>query len=1052
MRRKTRTRAAVFIAVLSMALVPATTAAADNIPPTANSQVVQTLEDTPRALTLSGSDSDGDPLTYTIVSQPGNGTLTGTAPALTYRPDANFNGTDTFTFRVSDGRGGTAQAVAELTVAAVNDPPVAPDLAVTTNEDAAKPINLGATDVDGDALTYSVVVPPANGTLTGTAPALTYLPSADFNGADGFMFVVDDGTSVVSATVGIDVVPVNDAPRAFHGAATTPEDTATSLTIAGTDIDGDAITYRILTPPARGSLIGVAPHLTYTPTTNVAGDDSFTFEVDDGPLTSTAATISIAVGPVNDQPVAIDTAVSIDEDVATTIAVGGSDVNGDVLTFEVLVQPAHGVLSGAGPAFQYTPAPDFFGADSFTYRVDDGQSTSEPATVTIDVSPVNDPPVASDRSVSVAEDGLLAVNLLATDVDGDPLTYAIDVAPLHGTLAGTAPTLTYAPAADYNGADSFTFAVQDGVGGGATTRFDVTVTPVNDLNPNALRMLSGPGHAGLYGWGAATMLDGSVLIGDYWNYRIQHYAKNGTLLGTFVNNVGFGATQHQSPYGIAVDPRNGDVYFADTDRYNVDKYDAAGNFLLTFGTQGDGVGKFLYPSRVAVASDGRVFVADSWANMITVHQPDGTEIDTFGTFGSLDGQLKQPHGIAFDQYDRLWVADTMNHRVQVFDADGNFLFKFGSKGIAVGLFKGDLRGVAVDKVNSWAYVVDAEGNRIHKFDLTGAFITRFGTAGSGLGQFSDGGREVAVDGDGNVWVGDMPQFRAQKFSPTGVPLLAVPTPAQPPPLGLVNGPRGVAVDALGKVFVTDTYNQRILKLTANGEFVHQWGSRGRDEYAFNYPRMIAVDRRNGDVVVADTDNHRIKKYDNNGVFKWEIGGRGAQNGKFKNPHGVDVRVSDGTIFVADTGNDRVVVLDEFGTFVRTIGRAGTSNGQFQYPRGIGADPDGSLWVTDSTRRNVQHFTDTGEFLGKFGTKGTADDQLDGPFDVAIGDNWVFVADSPANKIKVWTRNGTFVRTIGASGGKLQNFRQPQGLDLTPDGQLFVAEQKNERFAVWQVFN
>ncbi|HEY3240548.1 MAG TPA: NHL repeat-containing protein, partial [Acidimicrobiia bacterium] len=151
-----------------------------------------------------------------------------------------------------------------------------------------------------------------------------------------------------------------------------------------------------------------------------------------------------------------------------------------------------------------------------------------------------------------------------------------------------------------------------------------------------VRQVGGPGHAGLYGWGMATMADGSVLVGDYWNFRMLHFAADGTSLGVVVGlaTQGSGATQHQSPYGIAVDPVTQDIYFGDVDQNKtVDKYSAAGAYLLSWGGNGTGSGKFMYPSRVAVAADRRVYVADQWDHRISVHTPEGAELFSFGGNG-----------------------------------------------------------------------------------------------------------------------------------------------------------------------------------------------------------------------------------------------------------------------------------------------------------------------------------------------------------------------------------------------------------------------------------
>ena len=140
------------------------------------------------------SDADGDMLTYSVVAGPAHGALSGVAPNLTYTPAANYNGADSFTFKANDGTVDSSAATVSLTITAVNDAPVAADQAVTTAEDTAKAIVLTASDVDGDALTYAIVVGPAHGALSGVAPTVTYTPAANYNGPDSFTFKANDGT------------------------------------------------------------------------------------------------------------------------------------------------------------------------------------------------------------------------------------------------------------------------------------------------------------------------------------------------------------------------------------------------------------------------------------------------------------------------------------------------------------------------------------------------------------------------------------------------------------------------------------------------------------------------------------------------------------------------------------------------------------------------------------------------------------------------------------------------------------------------------------------
>ena len=133
--------------------------------PVAAAQSVTTNEDVAKGITLAGSDVDNDTLTYTVVAGPSQGTLSGTAPNLTYTPAALYAGPDSFTFKVNDGTVDSNIATVSITVTHVYHAPVAAAQSVTTNEDVAKAITLGATDVDGDALAYSVVAGPAHGTL-----------------------------------------------------------------------------------------------------------------------------------------------------------------------------------------------------------------------------------------------------------------------------------------------------------------------------------------------------------------------------------------------------------------------------------------------------------------------------------------------------------------------------------------------------------------------------------------------------------------------------------------------------------------------------------------------------------------------------------------------------------------------------------------------------------------------------------------------------------------------------------------------------------------------
>jgi large repetitive protein len=199
------------------------TVAPVNDAPTTQGGWTTTAEDTPVEVVLSGEDVDGDSLTYTVVAGPSHGTLSGTPPQLLYTPAANASGTYPFTFRVSDGHGGSAEATFSITVTPVNDTPVALSSRVTTAQGRAVELSLGATDAEWSALTYAVVSGPAHGTLKGTPPRMTYTPEPGFTGEDSFTFTASDGESAQSnaATVSITVTALPGAGGGGGGCSAT---------------------------------------------------------------------------------------------------------------------------------------------------------------------------------------------------------------------------------------------------------------------------------------------------------------------------------------------------------------------------------------------------------------------------------------------------------------------------------------------------------------------------------------------------------------------------------------------------------------------------------------------------------------------------------------------------------------------------------------------------------------------------------------------------------------------------------------------------------------
>src|SRR5690606_24728698 len=159
-------------------------------------------------------------------------------------------------------------------------------------------------------------------------------------------------------------------------------------------------------------------------------------------------------------------------------ALSASDVDGDSLMYIIVNQPAHGDLTGSGATRTYTPDADYFGPDSFTFKVNDGEADSNTATVDITVTAVNDVPVADDKNAVAEEDGSVGITLSGSDVEGSSLTYTVVDAPDHGDVTGgSGPNRTYTPDPNYHGSDSFTYRVNDGEANSGVATVSITVTP-----------------------------------------------------------------------------------------------------------------------------------------------------------------------------------------------------------------------------------------------------------------------------------------------------------------------------------------------------------------------------------------------------------------------------------------------------------------------------------------------------------------------------------------------------------------------------------------------
>ena len=501
----------------------------------AESGTVTTVNGSSTSLLANDSDPESNNLTLTTtpVSGPTNGSLTLNANGtFIYTHNGSETASDSFVYEVCDDGVPSmcSQATVDITITPVNDIPIADDKTAVVSEDNPTGILLTGSDVETCELTFSIVNGPSKGTLgiisnaacasgvpnTDSATVI-YTPDLNATGSDSFTYKVNDGTiDSLTATVSITITGTNDIPIADGKAISTNEDTATGITLSGSDVESCELTFSIVSPPAKGSVgtpsnigcIAGTPNtdsasVTYTPTLNANGPDSFTYKVNDSTADSLTATVSITINPVNDAPTfVIPSNQTVDEDSgpisvqnwATNISAGPPDeeVTQSLTSFQLniqnsglfLVKPS---INLAG-TLTFTPEPNANGASHISVTLQDdggtangGSDTSASQTFTITVNSVNDAPIALSDPYDVKYGEVLNVDAPGVldndqDVDGDPLTAQIVSQPANGIL-NLKPdgSFSYSGDANFTGVDTFTYRAYDGTGYSDPTEVEIEV-------------------------------------------------------------------------------------------------------------------------------------------------------------------------------------------------------------------------------------------------------------------------------------------------------------------------------------------------------------------------------------------------------------------------------------------------------------------------------------------------------------------------------------------------------------------------------------------------
>ena len=527
-----------------------------NSAPVASDEGYTVNEDTTLNVAAAGvlgndTDAQADPLTAVLVSGPGQAqTFALNADgSFSYRAAANFNGADSFTYKANDGSLDSNVATVTITVTAVNDAPsftkganqtVLEDAGAQTVAGWATALSAGPVDESGQALDF--IVSNDNNPLFSVQPAiaangtLTYTPAANANGlATVTVQIHDNGGTAnsgvdtsASQTFTITVTAVNDAPSFTKGANQTVLEDAGAQTVAGwatalsagpADESGQALDFIVSNDnnPLFSAQPAVAANgtLTYTPAANANGLATVTVQIHDnggtansGVDTSASQTFTITVTAVNDAPVAAADAYSTNEDTPLNVAApsvfaNDSDLDGDPLTAVLVTNVTHGTLTlSADGSFTYTPAANYHGGDSFSYKANDGGLDSNIVAVMLTINSVDDAPVAVDDAYTATggtaldTPALTGVLVNDSDADGHALTAVLLSGTSNGIVVLNADgSFTYTPSAGFSGTDTFFYQASDGtlLSNIATVTLSVTAGggPGNPDDPS-----SDPDHDG----------------------------------------------------------------------------------------------------------------------------------------------------------------------------------------------------------------------------------------------------------------------------------------------------------------------------------------------------------------------------------------------------------------------------------------------------------------------------------------------------------------------------------------------------------------------------
>jgi VCBS repeat-containing protein len=467
--------------------VSMTVTAVNDVPVITIANTLTVDEDNTQTLTFTFDDIDGDTVTATVSAQAENGVASVTGTTVSYIPNANFNGSDSFVLTLTDGKGFETTQTIDVKVSSVNDVPVITIAnTLTVDEDNTQTLTFTFDDIDGDTVTATVSAQAINGAASVTGTTVSYIPNANFFGTDSFTLTLTDNAGFTTTQViNVTVILVNDVPTITIGSTlTTDEDNTQTLTFTFDDIDGDTVTATVSAQAENGVASVTGTTVSYIPNANFFGTDSFTLTLTDNAGFTTTEVINVNISAVNNQPVAVNDSGTVAEDSSIGFAVlnNDTDVDGDslIVTTASAINGTVNIVSST--QVNYLPNSNFNGSDTISYTIIDNNGGTASATVTLTVTAVNDIPVAGVDNINTNEDTLVNIDVLAndSDIDGDTLTITAATATSGSVTIDSGISLTYTPNVNFSGTDNINYTVSDGNGGNVSSTVTVTVNQIND--------------------------------------------------------------------------------------------------------------------------------------------------------------------------------------------------------------------------------------------------------------------------------------------------------------------------------------------------------------------------------------------------------------------------------------------------------------------------------------------------------------------------------------------------------------------------------------------